>query len=137
MLYVIVSDGLPYVLSAWRIDKEVLKKVTATDMPLTETEKKISKIITLLFLVLIAYSIFLPLRLGAVWLFAGFLIYLVGVIIWTTALLDFLTTAVDKPVTKGIYRFSRNPMYLGMFLILAAQASPAFLGFFCCLPQYS
>ena len=117
MLYVIVSDGLPYVLSGWRIDKEVLKKVTATDMPLSETERKISNIITLLFFVLIAYSIFLPLKLGTVWLFAGFLIYLLGAGIWTTALLDFLTTAVDKPVTKGIYRFSRNPMYFGIFLI--------------------
>ncbi|MCJ7760764.1 isoprenylcysteine carboxylmethyltransferase family protein, partial [Candidatus Bathyarchaeota archaeon] len=49
--------------------------------------------------------------------FTGFLIYLLGAIIMTIAMLDFFTTAVDKPVTKGVYRFSRNPAYFSMFLI--------------------
>jgi len=117
MLYVIVSDGLPYVLSGWLIDKAVLKRVTTTDMSLNPTEKRISNVVTFLFFALIAYSIFLPLKLGTVWFFAGVLTYLLGAGIWTKALLDFLTTTVEKPVTKGIYGFSRNPMYLGMFSI--------------------
>ena len=115
MLYVIFSNVLPYVLSGWLIDKEVLKKGTATDMPLNETEKNISNIISFLFFTLVAYSIFSPLKLGTVWFFAGFLIYLLGAIIMTIAVLDFLATAVDKPVTKRVYSFSRNPMYFGMF----------------------
>jgi len=117
MLFVIFSNVLPYVLSGWLIDKEVLKKATATDMLLNDTEKKISNILSFLFFALIAYSLFLPLKLGTVWFFSGFLIYLLGAIIETVAMLDFFTTAVDKPVTKGVYRFSRNPIYFGMFLI--------------------
>ena len=117
MLYVILSNVLPYALSGWLIDKEVMKRITATDMSLNETEKKISNIISFLFYALVAYSIFLPLRLGTVWFFAGFLIYLLGAIIMTIAMLDFFTTAVDKPVTKRVYSFSRNPMYFGMFFI--------------------
>ena len=42
---------------------------------------------------------------------------MLGAIIMTIAMLDFFTTAVDKPVTKRVYRFSRNPIYFGMFLI--------------------
>ena len=117
MLFVIFSNVLPYVLSGWLIDKEVLKKATATDMLLNDTEKKISNILSFLFFALIAYSLFFPLKLGTVWFFSGFLIYLLGAIIETVAMLDFFTTAVDKPVTKGVYRFSRNPIYFGMFLI--------------------
>jgi protein-S-isoprenylcysteine O-methyltransferase Ste14 len=30
---------------------------------------------------------------------------------------SFITPLVDKPVTKGIYRISRNPAYFGCFLI--------------------
>ncbi len=127
MLYLIFSMVLPYLLSGWLIDGKILEKLgsesksekegTATDMPLNETEKKISNITYFLLFALIAYSIFLPLKLGTVWFFAGFLIYLLGAIIETIAMLDFFTTAVDKPVTKGVYRFSRNPAYFGMFLI--------------------
>jgi protein-S-isoprenylcysteine O-methyltransferase Ste14 len=37
-------------------------------------------------------------------------------------MMNFFTTAVDKPVNKGIYRFSRNPMYFGIFLIFVGTS---------------
>jgi len=63
------------------------------------------------------YSVFLPLELGTVWFFVGLLIYLPGMFIVIVASLSFAATSVDEPVIRGIYRFSRNPMYVGEFLV--------------------
>jgi len=38
-------------------------------------------------------------------------------LITIVAMLNFATTSVDRPVTKGVYTFSRNPMYVGESLI--------------------
>jgi protein-S-isoprenylcysteine O-methyltransferase Ste14 len=63
-----------------------------------------------------AYTIFLPLKLGTLWFYAGLLVYLLGMLVEILAMLSFYTTPVDKPVTKGVYNISRNPMYVGHFL---------------------
>ncbi len=64
-----------------------------------------------------AYGIFLPLKLGTVWSYIGFLIYLPGMLILIMAILNFAATPADKPVTQGVYSFSRNPIYIGESLI--------------------
>jgi len=63
------------------------------------------------------YSIFVPLKLGTGWFYAGLPIYLVGMVFVTMTILGFAITPVDKPVTRGVFRFSRNPMYFGWFLV--------------------
>lgn len=118
MVYVIFYNVLPYLLSLIRpIYKELLKKGSGPDIPFNKTEEILAKIIFLVFIIPIVYSIFLPIKLSSVWFYVGLFIYLVGIVIGTMAMYDFYTTAVDKLVIKGVYRISRNPMYLGIFLI--------------------
>jgi len=59
------------------------------------------------------YAVFLPLQLGTPWFFLGLLIYLVGLIFTSIAVVNFASSPRSKPVTKGLYRISRNPMYVG------------------------
>ncbi len=82
----------------------------------------------------VAYSIFLPLRLGTEWFYAGLAIFLAGLVVLATATVNFATTPLDVPVTRGIYHYSRHPLYLASLLIYLsvgiASASWVFLLFF-------
>ena len=63
------------------------------------------------------YSIFLPLSLSTVWFYVGLVVYLVGWAFLILAMLVFTTNPVDKPNTRSVYRISRHPWYIGMFLV--------------------
>lgn len=79
----------------------------------------------------VAYSIFLPLKLGTTWFYAGLSIFLLGLAVLTAATVNFATTAMDVPITRGIYRYSRHPLYLASlflyFSVSIASASWVFL----------
>jgi len=80
-------------------------------------EKRLLSILMVSYLASWIYSVFLPLKLGTAWFYAGLPIYLLGMIFITMAVLSFATTPVDKPNTIGVYRISRHPMTFGWFLI--------------------
>jgi len=63
------------------------------------------------------YSIFLPLSLGKAWFYGGLAVYLMGWAFLILAMLVFTSNPVDKPNTTGVYRISRHPWYIGMFLL--------------------
>ena len=65
----------------------------------------------------IIYSIFLPLKLGTVWFYVGLPICLLSLFVNLIASIDIVTTPLDKLVTKGVYRISRNPIYFSAFLM--------------------
>ena len=56
-------------------------------------------------------------KLGTVWVYAGLLVYLFGMIFTTVAGMNLDNTPMNRPATEGLYRVSRNPIYLGTFLI--------------------
>jgi protein-S-isoprenylcysteine O-methyltransferase Ste14 len=97
----------------------------------SKTQKYALLSLHIIYLLSIIYSIFVPLKLGTAWFYAGLAIYLLGLIPYAMVWVGFVTTPPDKLVTKGIYRYSRHPMYLAPFLVLVgvgiAAASWVFL----------
>ena len=63
------------------------------------------------------YSIFLPLKLGTMWFYIGLPITLIGLIAGVIILVNWANTPPDKPVTRGLYRFSRHPGYISSFIM--------------------
>jgi protein-S-isoprenylcysteine O-methyltransferase Ste14 len=88
---------------------EIFKKMG--DVPYEKGEKRAYVIYMVVLLVLLAYSVFLPLKLGTVWFYAGFTTYLVGLVMFLIAIVNIATTPMGQPFTNGMYRYSRHPLY--------------------------
>jgi len=89
----------------------------AGDFQLTRKENRLTYAVFLPMVVSFVYAVFLPLQLGTTWLYSGLILYLFGVVFTIVAIRNFATSPKDKVITKGLYRFTRNPMYIGMLLM--------------------
>jgi protein-S-isoprenylcysteine O-methyltransferase Ste14 len=85
--------------------------------PSKSKDKTLSNLLVILMFLSFIYSVFMPLKLGTIWLYIGLFVYLSGLITIAITMINFATTPLDKPVTKGAYHFSRNPMFIGWFLL--------------------
>ncbi len=79
-------------------------------------EKKSYLFYMFILLMLLLYSIFLPLKFGTWWFVVGLAIYLGSLAILLATFVNVATTPIDRPFTRGIYRYSRHPAYLAQFL---------------------
>ena len=98
------------------------KEGTAFTASFSKMQKNAFSSHQLIYFILFIYSIFVPLKLGTVWFYVGLPIFLVGLIPYAMLAMNFVTTPLDKPVTRGIYRYSRHPMYVTGFLMLLGAA---------------
>jgi len=97
--------------------KEVYQKAgNPPDMKQSRAYKVISFFSMPLWLLAIVYSIFLPLQLDTIWFVAGLVVFLSGLTMSISATINFATTPISEPVTKGVYRYSRHPLYTALVL---------------------
>jgi len=101
------------------INKEVQKKRMGEFKwsDLSKTAKIVMMIAHIIIMPFtIIYSFFLPLKLGTIWFYVGLPISILGIIMPFMAGVSFATAPLDKPITTGVYRISRNPQYFSGFL---------------------
>jgi len=104
-----------------------------TDMSWYTQGDKYSAFGSMFFMyVLIIFSIWIPMKTGTVWFYAGVVIYAAGYICNVIAMHNYATTPHDEPVVKGMYRVSRNPLYffysvMFLGLCVASASVPLFI----------
>jgi len=101
-LFIMLSGLLP---------KDIGKRITPN-----KGDNKNRRVMLVVFFTMIIYSIFLPLKLGTVWFYAGLAVYVLGFIISIAALFSISATKPGEPFTTGMYRYSRHPIALGTLL---------------------
>ena len=66
------------------------------------------------------------------WFYAGLATYVAGIVLLSISIVNFAAPADNGFRTKGLYRFSRNPMYVAYFITFIGCAlltqSPVLLG---------
>jgi protein-S-isoprenylcysteine O-methyltransferase Ste14 len=109
------------------------KGAPATGMRLSKTKLSFCLLSKFIYFAAVVLSIFLPLNLGTIWFYVGLPIILIGLVGNIVTVVNWANTPAGKPVTRGLYRFSRHPIYVTEVLLLLgvsiASASWVFLLF--------
>ena len=84
--------------------------------------KSMAAFMSLLFIVAIVYPLFLTMQFGSLLFYIGLAVYVVSGIATVITLLNYFSTPLDQPIRKGMYKISRNPMYLFASLVVAGIA---------------
>ena len=74
----------------------------------------IGKLFSLACLILIILT---PLKIGSSALVVGIILYILGLVGLIIAILNFRNTPLGQPVTGGLYRLSRHPQILMLFVL--------------------
>ena len=59
----------------------------------------------------------MPLKLWTPWFYVGLPVALLGIIGIIIAGISWTTTPPNEPITRGLYRYSRNPLYVAEIVI--------------------
>lgn len=111
----VVIAGLIFGLLILSCPREVVARLY-DEKGWTKSQKilaKISKIFALLNLILM---IFTPINFLSIDFIIGVIIFSIGTIGMIIAIFNFKNALLDKPITSGIYKISRNPQQLMIYL---------------------
>jgi len=100
----------------------IFKEKNVSGRPIISVPRKFEKILSIIpkvsLIIGFIYSIFLPLQLNTIWFYIGLLIFLSGLILQLVVLYTLRKAKPDRPWTTGPYRYSRHPIYFGLFLMI-------------------
>lgn len=106
IVYMIIMAGQ---LQFYPNKKEIMKRLTTH--PETENQRWVGRFNRILYFGSMIYAVFLPLKIGTIWFWAGLALFVIAMTLYAIATHNYATTPFDQPVTKGVYSISRNPLH--------------------------
>jgi protein-S-isoprenylcysteine O-methyltransferase Ste14 len=98
--------------------KHIAQRVShPSEVKKQQTSRIIPFLTEAIWIIAMLYSIFLPLRINTPFFYIGLCLFLLGFIILISASWSVIKTPQDLPFTRGLYRFSRHPMYVSMIIV--------------------
>jgi protein-S-isoprenylcysteine O-methyltransferase Ste14 len=94
------------------------KCAPAASMRISKTKLSFCLVSKFIYFAAVIYSVFMPLKLGAMWFYVGLPITLMGLVGSLMVVVNWASTPAGEPVTRGIYRYSRHPGYVTEVLVL-------------------
>jgi len=95
--------------------KDVISRLY-DDIGWTKSQKILSKIAKIFGLITFLLFIFTPLNIGSIEFIIGIALITIGTIGFLIALINFKNSPLNKPITIGLYKISRNPQLLMIYL---------------------
>ncbi len=108
------------------LNKEALRRA-AFFAPLVGRERISYWVYQITTLFIIIDLILLKIRTDSVWFYIGLIIYGLGLVLYAISIVNYAKPEANGINLKGLYRMSRNPMYIAYFICL----------FGCALMSYS
>jgi protein-S-isoprenylcysteine O-methyltransferase Ste14 len=118
IVILLAAAFVPPAIGSERVEKRMEGEPTGGEQTeVTKIANLITHVIIMPFTLI--FGIFVPIKVGAWWLYLGLPIYLLGLVMVLMYAISFATAPVDEPLSKGVYAISRHPAYSGFFLAYA------------------
>lgn len=98
------------------LPKDVVRKLY-DESGWTPAQRTLTRIAKVLSLVMLVGLLFSRLRVDAVVFWVGLALYVLGLGVLVVALVHFAQMPEGKPATNGLYRYSRNPQWVGLVML--------------------
>lgn len=103
------------------VNKNALKRA-ALFAPIIGNEKAAFWVYQITTILILVYLFFLKIDTGAGWFYAGIALYSLGIVLYAISTINYAKPDRNGMNLKGIFKISRNPMYVAYFIIFLGCA---------------
>ncbi len=96
-------------------DTKKLKNISPTHVKKTWYSKILYWLLFIIFIISFILTFFLPLQMASSWFYIGIILFMIGIFLNVFVIQSWIISTPDGPITSGIYRYSRHPMYISFF----------------------